>query len=173
MRYPLAITALCAALQLQAVAASHNVTIHSPDSADTYGDNSMLWHQLRWSPRSQQLVATITFSNYHLVSDAEPRHDETFDFRIPGVHFSPDTGTFSIRARGKVPVVIAKLSKRFFIKSIVPADNTQFQISRSSGHIRVTAIVNHNAIPGERWVESAGGSSVPVQRVHADPLFSS
>jgi len=173
MRYPLAITALCAALQLQAVAASPNITIHSPDSADTYSDNSMLWHQLRWNPRSQELVATITFSNYHRVSDVEPRHDETFDFRIPGVHFSPDSGTFSIHVHGKAPVVIATLSTRLFIKSIVPAANTQFRISRSSGHVGVTAIINRYSIPGERWLELSKAAPAPIQRVHEDPLISS
>ena len=38
-------------------------------------------------PLTNQLIANVTFSNYPYTGDRQPRCDETFDFRFPGLRF--------------------------------------------------------------------------------------
>ena len=173
MRYLPAIIAACAAMQLHAFTAPPCTVLHSPDSADTYADNTMLWHQLRWKPKSQELVATITFSNFHRLSDIEPRHDETFEFRIPGVKFSPAAGTFSVRTRNGGAIPIAALRNRLFVKSIVLSPNAQVQVIRRSGHIAVDLVVKNGWQVDERWAEMPYSLPRSPSHVHGDPLTSS
>jgi hypothetical protein len=102
---PLALAA-CAAAGFTPLAGATPVAIHSPQTAQTYADASILWHQLRWLSKSQTLVASITFSNLNYASKAEPRQDERFDFALPGVKFDATNGTFYVigSAGERIPV---------------------------------------------------------------------
>src|SRR5215470_19397456 len=62
------------------------VSITSPDHAQTYAYGAVTWHQLYLQQTHGELAVRITFSNWPYAGDDEPRRDEAFDFRFPGVH---------------------------------------------------------------------------------------
>lgn len=144
---PLAIsTGLLMCLTPPAVATS--TVIRSPETADTYADNSILWHQLRWLPASRQLVATITFSNIDYVSRVEPRHDETYTFPLPGVKYSADTGIFSLNGKP-----VARLQNDLIGHSIQLLPTARILVTNRSGHIAVRLLTDQGPSDGDRWVE--------------------
>jgi len=122
--------------------------VRSPETAQTYSDNSIFWRQLRWLPTSRQLVATITFSNIDYVSRVEPRHDETYTFPLPGVRFSPETSTFSL---GGKPV--ARLHEDFIGRSIELLPTARILVTNRSGRIHVRLLADQPPTDGELWVE--------------------
>jgi hypothetical protein len=61
------------------------LVITSPDHARTFAYGEMTWRQLYVDRASGVLAARITFSNLPYVSGSDPRADESFDFRFPGV----------------------------------------------------------------------------------------
>jgi hypothetical protein len=123
-------------------------TVRSPETAQTYADNSVLWHQLRWLPASHQLVATITFSNIDYISRVEPRHDETYTFPLPGVKFSPDTGLFSLDGKP-----VARLHRDLFVQSIELLPSARVLVTNHSGQVAVRLLAGQPLSDGERWVE--------------------
>jgi hypothetical protein len=122
--------------------------VRSPETAQTYADNSILWRQLRWLPASQQLVATITFSNIDYVSRVEPRHDETYTFPLPGVKFSPATGVFSLDGRP-----VARLHNELIGRSVALLPSARILVTNRSGHIVVRLLADQPPTDGELWVE--------------------
>lgn len=165
-----AILAACAAIQLTPLAQAGDTALRSPETALTYADNTILWHQLRWLPGSQHLVATITFSNIHYVSDVEPRHDETFNFPLPGVRFDSETGTFSIRGAHGRSTQVAVLNRKLFVQSVELLPNAQVQVTHRSGRISVGLAVNSRSPEGERWVEIYRSRPSPISRVPGQTL---
>ena len=76
-----------AALLITSVTAMADaVSITSPDHARTYAYGAVAWHQLYLERNRDQLAARITFSNWPYADANEPRTDEPFDFRFPGIH---------------------------------------------------------------------------------------
>src|SRR5262245_7107672 len=61
------------------------VSVTSPEHAQTYAYGAVTWHQLYMKRTPGELAARITFSNWPYAGDDEPRRDEPFDFRFPGV----------------------------------------------------------------------------------------
>ena len=53
------------------------------------------------------LAARVTLSNFPYASDDEPRVDEPFDFRFPGVHVDPVKRTLFARARRGNQITVA------------------------------------------------------------------
>jgi hypothetical protein len=120
--------------------AANPAAVRSPSTFQTYADNSVSWQQLRWLPGAHELVATLTLSNMNYVSDGEPRHDETFNFPLPGVEFDPGTGTFSVRGRNGRPVPVATLRQQLFVKSIALLPGAQLQVTNHGGQVGVTLL---------------------------------
>src|SRR6476646_11323835 len=83
MRFAIVSTAL---LVTGAYAMADAVSITSPDHAQTYAYGAVTWHQLYLQRTRGELAVRITFSNWPYAGDDEPRRDEAFDFRFPGVH---------------------------------------------------------------------------------------
>lgn len=135
-------------MHLPPPASATPTVVRSPETAQTYSDNSILWRQLRWLPASHQLVATITFSNIDYVSRIEPRHDETYTFPLPGVKFSPDTGVFSL---GGKPV--ARLHEDLIGRSVELLPTARILVTNRSGHIVVRLLADQPPLDGDRWVE--------------------
>src|SRR5919205_1235477 len=75
-----------AALITRASAMADGVSITSPDHARTYAYGAVTWHQLYLERTRGELAARITFSNWPFADANEPRNDEPFDFRFPGIH---------------------------------------------------------------------------------------
>lgn len=135
-------------MHLSLPAAATPTVVRSPETAQTYADNSILWRQLRWLPASRQLVATITFSNIDYISRVEPRHDETYTFPLPGVKFSPEAGLFTL---GGKPV--ARLHDDLIGHSIELLPTARILVTNRSGRLAVRLLADQPTSDGELWVE--------------------
>jgi len=147
--------ALAAVMQLTPPAAATPTALRSPETARTYADNSsVLWHQLRWLPASHQLVATVTFSNINYVSRIEPRHDETFNFPLPGVKFSEKTGVFSVTGPQGRSIPVARLHSDLIGHSVELLPTARILISNHSGRAAVRLLADQPfSDDSNRWVE--------------------
>lgn len=140
-------------MHLTSPASATPTVVRSPETADTYADNSILWHQLRWLPASHQVVATITFSNVDYVSRIEPRHDETYTFPLPGVKFSADTGVFSLVGAHGQAIPVAQLHADLIGHSVELLPTARVLVTKRSGHIVVRLLADQAPSDGDRWVE--------------------
>lgn len=136
-------------MPLASPAAATPTVLRSPETANTYADNSILWRQLRWLPASRQLVATITFSNIDYISRIEPRHDETFTFPLPGVTFNSDTGLFSLAGKP-----VARLRRELFTHGIALLPTARILVDKNAdGRVSVRLLAGQPSTEGELWVE--------------------
>jgi hypothetical protein len=141
------------AMHLLSPTATATTVLRSPDTARTYADNSVQWHQLRWLPESHQLVATVTFSNENYISRVEPRHDETFGFALPGVKLDPRTGVFSVTGSHGQSIPVAEMRRELLIKDIALLPTAQVEVRNRNGRIAVDLVASHLPLTGNRWVE--------------------
>ncbi|EDY15764.1 hypothetical protein CfE428DRAFT_6710 [Chthoniobacter flavus Ellin428] len=148
---PLAVTA---ALVMHAApsAVATPLSLRSPEIADTYADNSLLWHQLRWLPNSRELVATLTFSNTDYISRVEPRHDETFNFPLPGVKFDARTNTFSVPGNPAIPVAVLHADLIGHSIDLLPTARL-LVTHHPHGRVTVRLLPNQPVSGGPLWVE--------------------
>jgi hypothetical protein len=127
--------------------------LRSPETVQTYADNSILWRQLRWWPASSQLVATITFSNIDYVSRVEPRHDETFTFPLPGVKFTAKTGTFYVSGPQGEAIPVARLRRGLIGQTVELLPTTRMLVTNRSGRVAVRLVTSQPPSAGDLWVE--------------------
>ena len=108
-------------------------------------------HQLLLAPESHRLVATLTFSNENYISRVEPRHDETFDFALPGVKLDPRTGVFSVTGSRGQSIPVASLRR----ESIGISPSCPVPVSKSATSTAASPSISSPAanLPGDRWVE--------------------
>ena len=78
--------ALAVTLITTASAMADAVSVASPNHARTYAYGAVTWHQLYLDRTRRELAARITFSNFPFADANEPRTDQPFDFRFPGIH---------------------------------------------------------------------------------------
>ena len=78
--------ALAATLMTTASAMADAVSVTSPNHARTYAYGAVTWRQLYLERTRGELAARITFSNFPFADANEPRTDQPFDFRFPGIH---------------------------------------------------------------------------------------
>jgi hypothetical protein len=131
------------------------VTIVSPDTEQTFAFGSIIDHQLKWDG-AHTLNALITFSTLPYVGKEQPRVDETFAFRLPGVTFDPATRTFYARAARGERVPVAAFRRELIVDSILPLDGTKICVFKKSGHVRV--VLTATSWPrvsrgGLHWIE--------------------
>jgi len=69
------------------------ISVTSPEHPQTFSYGEVIWHEL-YVGSGGELAARITFSNMSYAGDDNPRGDEPFDFRFPGVQFHPAQGAF-------------------------------------------------------------------------------
>jgi hypothetical protein len=149
---PLAVAAWVAA-GITPLAMADSVAIRSPETAQTYADSSILWHQLRWLPGSQKLVASITFSNLNYVSTDEPRADERFDFSLPGVKFDSKDETFYVSGAHGERIPVAAMQRDLIGYSIKVLPGAQMDVFKHSGLVHVTLVARNTPLHGSRWTE--------------------
>ena len=106
------LTLLAVAVGSIAAAFGSEIIITSPDHARTFAYGEMVWHQLYVDPTTHVLGARVTLSNLPYVGDNEPRVDEPFDFRFPGVHVDAAKRTLFARARRGNQITVASISRR-------------------------------------------------------------
>ena len=135
-------TFLAASVSAFASAAS----IVSPDHPQTfaYGEKRA----------GRELAARITFSNLPYAGDDEPRRDESFDFRFPGIKFDATRRTFFVSGRGGQMIPVARFRRDPFCSWVDLAPGAKIYLLKQSG--RVTAILTATDHPrvGSQWIET-------------------
>jgi hypothetical protein len=129
------------------------ISITSPDHAQTFAYGEVVWHQLYLERTRGGLGARITFSNLPYACSNEPRKDEPFDFRFPGIKFDAARGAFfaSVRRGESIPVARFRGDPAFGWIDLAPG--AKIYLLKESG--RVTAILTATDYPrrGMRWIE--------------------
>jgi len=128
--------------------------IVSPDHPQTFAYGEMIWHQVYLERAGGELAARITFSNLPYVSDDEPRRDESFDFRFPGIKFDATRRTFFVNGRGGQTIPVARCRGNSFFSWVDLAPGAKIYLLKESG--RVTAILTATDHPraGSQWIET-------------------
>jgi hypothetical protein len=129
------------------------IVITSPDHGRTFAYGEMISHQLYVDPTRSVLTARITFSNLPYASDNDPRSDESFDFRFPGVRPDRINHFFVARARHGEQIAVARIQGASTCESIELAAGAKIHLLKESG--RVTAILTATDRPrsGLRWIQ--------------------
>ena len=129
------------------------VSITSPNQARTYAYGAVTWRQLYLARTRGELAARITFSNLPFADSNEPRTDEPFDFRFPGVHVDFAQHAFVAMGRHGEFIPVAWFRGDPSCGWIKLAPNAKIYLVKESG--RVTATLTATSYPrgGERWVE--------------------
>jgi hypothetical protein len=150
MRFAIVPAAL---LLTSAYAMADAVSITSPDDAQTYAYGAVTWHQLYLKRTRRELAARITFSNWPYAGDDEPRRDEAFDFRFPGVHVDFAQHAFVASGRRGELIPVARFEGDPACGWIKLAPNAKIYLLKEHG--RVTAILTATSYPrdGVRWIE--------------------
>jgi hypothetical protein len=129
-------------------------SIISPDRPQTFAYGEMTWHQLYLQGADGALAARITFSNLPYASDDEPRRDESFDFRFPGIKFDATRRTFFVSGRGGQMIPVARFRGDALCGWVDLAEGAKIYLLKESG--RVTAILTATDHPraGSQWIET-------------------
>ena len=135
-------------------AIASGTSIVSPNHPQTFAYGEMIWHQLYLQRAGGELAARITFSNLPYVSDDEPRRDESFDFRFPGIKFDAGRRTFFVSGRGGQTIPVARFRDGPLCSWIDLAPGAKIYLLKQSG--RVTAILTATDRPhvGSQWIET-------------------
>jgi hypothetical protein len=144
---------LAVTLITSASAMADAVSVTSPNHARTYAYGAVTWHQLYLERTRGELAARITFSNFPFADANEPRADQPFDFRFPGVHIDLTQHAFVATGRRGESIPVALFRGDPSCGWIKLAPNTKIYLLKESG--RVTATVTATSYPrdGERWIE--------------------
>lgn len=136
------------------IAFGQQIEIASPDHAYTFAYGTAFSHQVDRDRLTDQLIARVTFSNYPYATDHQPRCDETFDFRFPGLQFDPERRVFFCRLRGNQSIAVAEYRPNLPYGGYQLSPFAQIFLVKRSGH--VTAVLSASRYPreGARWVES-------------------
>ncbi len=113
----------------------------------------MIWRQLYIDPTSCVLTARITFSNLPYVSDNDPRSDESFDFRFPGLRLDQANHALIARARHGAPVAVARIQGDSLSRSVELAAGAKIYLLKESGHVTVVLTATDRPRPGLRWIQ--------------------
>src|SRR6478609_7277860 len=99
------------------------------------------------------LPARITRSNWPYAGDDEPRRDEAFDFRFPGVHVDFAQHAFVASGRSGELIPVARFQGDRACGWIDLAPNAKMYLVKEHG--RVTATLTATSFPrrGIRWIE--------------------
>jgi hypothetical protein len=129
------------------------LAITSPDHPRTFAYGEMIAHQFNSDPTSGVLTARITFSNLPYVSDTDPRSDESFDFRFPGVQADRINHALSARARHGEQIAVARIQGSSTCGTVDLAAGAKIYLLKESG--RVTAVLTATNRPrsGLRWIQ--------------------
>jgi hypothetical protein len=144
---------LAVTLITTASAMADAVSVTSPNHARTYAYGAVAWRQLYLERTRGELAARITFSNYPFADANEPRTDQPFDFRFPGIHVDLARHAFVATGRRGESIPVAWFRGDPSCGWIKLTPNAKIYLFKESG--RVTATVTATSYPrgGERWIE--------------------
>jgi hypothetical protein len=144
---------LAATLIASASAMADAVSVTSPDHARTYAYGAVTWHQLYLQRTRGELAARITFSNFPFADTNEPRTDEPFDFRFPGIHVDLAQHAFVATGRRGKSIPVAWFRGDPSCGWIKLAPNAKIYLLKESGHVTATLTATSYPRDGERWIE--------------------
>jgi len=149
---------LTAILMTSGSAMAGAISVTSPNHPQTFAYGETLWHQL-YGERGE-LAARITFSNSPYAGDDEPRRDESFDFRFPGVQFDPARRAFfaSSHHGGLIPVARFRDDPAFGWVDLAPG--AKIYLLKESGRVTATLTATDYPRAGIRWVETDNNFSL-------------
>ena len=135
-------------------------SVVSPNHPQTFAYGEVIWRQLYLERASGGLAARITFSNLPYAGDDEPRRDESFDFRFPGIKFDATRRTFFVSGRGGQMIPVARFRGDSFRSWVDLAPGAKIYLLKESG--RVTAILTATDHPraGSQWIETDNNFSL-------------
>jgi hypothetical protein len=136
------------------------ICITSPNHPQTFTYGAVIWHELYLQCTARELTARITFSNVPYAGDDEPRRDESFDFRFPGVQFDSARRAFFVNSRHGERIPVARFRKDPSFGWIDLDAGAKIYLLKESG--RVTATLTATSYPraGIRWVETDNNFSL-------------
>ncbi len=129
------------------------VSVTSPNHARTYAYGAVTWHQLYLERTRGELAARITFSNYPFADANEPRTDQPFDFRFPGIHVDVAQHAFVATGRRGESIPVAWFRGDPSCGWIKLAPNAKIYLLKESGRVTVTVTATSYPRDGERWIE--------------------
>ena len=135
------------------------IEVTSPDHPQTFAYGEMIWHQL-YLDRAGELAARITFSNLPYVSDDEPRRDEPFDFRFPGVRFDSARRTFFARSGHGELIPVARFREGPVCGPVDLARGAKIYLLKESGRVTATLTATDYPRSGVRWVQTDNNFSL-------------
>ena len=147
------LTLLAVAVGSVAAAFGSEIIITSPDHARTFAYGEMVWNQLYVDPTTQVFGARVTLSNLPYAGDSEPRVDEPFDFRFPGVHVDPAKRTLFARARRGNQITVALFHGEPTCGWIDLAPGAKIYLLKESGHVTAILTATDRPRAGMRWVQ--------------------
>jgi len=144
---------LAATLITSASVMADVVSVTSPNHARTYAYGAVTWHQLYLERTRGELAARITFSNFPFGDANEPRTDQPFDFRFPGIHVDFAQHAFVATGRRGEFIPVASFRGDASCGWIKLSPNAKIYLLKESG--RVTATLTATSYPrsGVRWIE--------------------
>jgi hypothetical protein len=137
---------------VSAVASATSVI--SPNHPQTFAYCQVLSHQLYVERASGELAARITFSNLSYASDEEPRRDESFDFRFPGIKFDATRRTFFVGGRRGQMIPVAQFRSDLFSAWIDLAPGAKIYLLKKSGRVTAILTATDHARAGSQWIET-------------------
>lgn len=129
------------------------IAITSPDHARTFAYGAMISHQLYVDPTNGVLTARITFSNLPYVSDNDPRSDESFDFRFPGVQTGRTSHALLARARHGEQIAVARIQGSSTCGSVDLIAGAKIYLLKEGGRITAVLTATDRPRPGLRWIQ--------------------
>ena len=129
------------------------IIITSPDQARTFAYGEMVWHQLYADPATHVLGARVILSNLPYVGDNEPRVDEPFDFRFPGVYVDRAKRALFARARRGNQITVALFHGEPTCGWIDLAPGAKIYLLKEGGHVTAVLTATDRPRAGMRWVQ--------------------
>jgi hypothetical protein len=150
MRVAILLTAI---LTTSASVMADAISITSPDHAQTFAYGEMIWHQLYLGRTAGELAARITFSNLPYAGDDEPRRDESFDFRFPGVQFDSARRVFFARSRHGELIPVARFRDVPACGWVDLAPGAKIYLLKEGGRVTATLTATNYPRVGMRWIQ--------------------
>ena len=135
-------------------AIASGTSIISPDRPQTFAYGEMICHQLYLERAGGELAARITFSNLPYAGDDEPRRDESFDFRFPGIKFDPTRRTFFVNGRGGQTIPVARFRGNSFYSWVDLTSGAKIYLHKQSGRVTAILTATDGARSGSQWIET-------------------
>lgn len=129
------------------------IVITSPDHARTFAYGEMIWRQLYVDPTNGVLTARITFSNLPYAGDNDPRADESFNFRFPGVQADRTHQALWARARHGEQIAVARIQGGSICRSVDLGAGAKIYLLKESGRVTAVLTATDRPRPGLRWIQ--------------------